>query len=91
VRGTHKKQVELFSYISPEKHVPADHLLRLVRAMLDHVLKQLAPTFDAIHSSTGQPSISPEHLLRPLLLQVLYTVRSKRQLMEQLDYNLLFR
>jgi len=91
VRGTDNRQVELFSYVSPEKRVPADHPLRSIRAMMDQVLEELSPTFDAIYSSTGRPSIPPERLLRALLLQVLYTVRSERQLMEQLDYNLLFR
>jgi len=91
VRGTDNKQVELFSYVSPEKRVPADHPLRSIRAMMDQVLEELSPTFDAIYSATGRPSIPPERLLRALLLQVLYTVRSERQLMEQLDYNLLFR
>lgn len=91
MRGTDNKQVELFSYVSPEKRVPADHPLRSIRAMMDYVLEELSPTFDRIYSSTGRPSIPPERLLRALLLQVLYTVRSERQLMEQLDYNLLFR
>lgn len=91
MRGTDNKQVELFSYVSPEKRVPADHPLRPIRAMMDQVLDELSPTFDQIYSATGRPSIPPERLLRALLLQVLYTLRSERQLMEQLDYNLLFR
>lgn len=94
MRGTDNKQVELFSYVSPEKRVPTDHPLRSIRAMMDQVLEELSPTFDAIYSATGRPSIPPERLLRALLLQVLYTVRSERQLMvlrTALDYNLLFR
>jgi transposase len=81
----------MFSYISPEKRVPKDHPLRSIRAMVDRALEELSPRFDALYAKTGRPSIAPERLLRALLLQVLYTVRSERQLMEQLDYNLLFR
>jgi transposase len=81
----------MFSYISPEKRVPKDHPLRPIRAMVDRALEELSPRFDALYAKTGRPSIAPERLLRALLLQVLYTVRSERQLMEQLDYNLLFR
>lgn len=81
----------MFSYVSLEARVPQDHPLRPVRAMVDRALGQLSPTFEALYAADGRPSIPPEHLLRALLLQVLYTVRSERQLMEQLDYNLLFR
>jgi transposase len=81
----------MFSYVSPEQRVPADHPLRPVRRMVDQVLKGLSGHFDTLYSSTGRPSIAPEKLLRTLLLQVLYTVRSERLLLEQLDYNLLFR
>jgi transposase len=91
MRGEDNKQTTLFSYISPEQRVPADHPLRPIRAMMDELLEELSPHFDRIYSSTGRPSIAPERLLRALLLQVLYTIRSERQLMEQLDYNLLFR
>src|SRR5262249_9360097 len=71
--------------------IPADHPLRPLRAMVDVVLRELSPQFDLLYSRVGRPSIPPEHLLRALLLQVLYSVRSERLLMEQLDYNLLFR
>src|SRR6202011_3836497 len=81
----------LFSYLSPEQRVPADHPLRAIRAMTDEALDRLSPRFEAMYAKTGRPSIPPEHLLRALLLQVLYSVRSERMLMEQLEYNLLFR
>src|SRR5687768_989136 len=81
----------MFSYISAEKRVPQDHPLRSVRTMVDTMLKELSPLFESLYAQVGRPSIAPEKLLRALLLQVLYTVRSERLLMEQLDYNLLFR
>jgi transposase len=81
----------MFSYLSPEERVPRDHPLRVIRVMVDTVLRELSPQFDQLYSHTGRPSIAPEKLLRVLLLQVLYTIRSERLLMEQLDYNLLFR
>lgn len=91
MRGQDTQQAALFSYISPEERVPADHPLRPIRAMVDKALKALSPRFDELYSHTGRPSIAPEKLLLALLLQVLYTIRSERLLMEQLDYNLLFR
>jgi transposase len=81
----------MFSYVSPEARVPKEHPLRPLRRMVDTVLTELSPEFDALYSSVGRPSIPPEKLLRALLLQALYSVRSERLLMEQLDYNLLFR
>lgn len=81
----------MFSYLSPEERVPAKHPLRPIRLMVDGVLKALSTDFDGLYSAFGRPSIAPEKLLRALLLQVLYTVRSERMLMEQLEYNLLFR
>ena len=81
----------MFSYLAPEERVPADHPLRRIRPMADTALKALSPSFDAMYSTFGRPSIAPEKLLKGLLLQVLYTVRSERMLMEQLEYNLLFR
>jgi transposase len=81
----------MFSYLSPEKRVPKDHPLRRIREMVDGALAEVSPRFEVLYAKTGRPSIAPERLLRALLLQVLYTVRSERQLMEQLDYNLLFR
>ena len=91
MRGTDQKQEWMFSYISAEKRVPKDHPLRSIRNMVDVILKDLSPLFENLYSTTGRPSIAPEKLLRTLLLQVLYSVRSERLLMEQLDYNLLFR
>ncbi len=91
MRGADHQQSAMFSYISAERRVPKDHPLRPIRAMADAALEQLGPCFDAIYASSGRPSIAPEKLLRALLLQVLYTVRSERMLMEQLDYNFLFR
>jgi transposase len=81
----------VFSYVLPEQRVPADHPLRPIHQITDRVLASLSPTFTKMYSNIGRPSIPPEKLLRALLLQVLYTVRSERLLMEQLDYNLLFR
>jgi len=91
MRGADRQQSAMFSYISAERRVPKDHPLRPIRAMADAALEHLGPSFDAIYASSGRPSIAPEKLLRALLLQVLYTVRSERMLMEQLDYNFLFR
>ena len=91
MRGDDLQQDAMFSYVSPERRVPAEHPLRPIRRMVDQVLKGLSSHFDSLYSSTGRPSIAPEKLLRTLLLQVLYTVRSERLLLEQLDYNLLFR
>jgi transposase len=81
----------MFSYISPERRVPQDHPLRPIREIVDAALKQLSPRFDALYADSGRPSIAPERLLRAPLLQILYTIRSERMLVEQLDYNLLFR
>ena len=81
----------MFSYLQPEKRIPANHPLRKIRELVHEVLKELNHTFGRLYSQEGRPSIPPEQLLSALLLQVLYSVRSERQLMEQLDYNLLFR
>src|SRR6059058_1623678 len=91
MRGDHEQQAGMYSYISPEQRVPADHPLRPMRKMTDEIFKQLSPRFDQLYSRVGRPSIAPERLLRALLLQVLYSVRSERMLMEQLQYNMLFR
>jgi transposase len=91
MRGNDYQQSSAFSYLSAEERVPAGHPLRPVREMIDAALVKLSPAFDKIYSSTGRPSVAPEKLLRALLLQVLYSVRSERMLMEQLQYNLLFR
>ena len=91
MRGNEQIQDSMFSYISPAQRVPQDHPLRPIRRMVDEGLKELSPKFEQMYSDTGRPSIPPEQLLRALLLQMFYAVRSERQLMEQLDYNLLFR
>jgi transposase len=91
MRGDEDAQAEVWSYIPLEQRVPVDHPLRPLRAMVDAVLTELSPDFSRLYSRVGRPSIPPEHLLRALLLQILYSVRSERLLMEQLDYNLLFR
>lgn len=91
MRGEDRDTGAMFSYVSPERRVPKDHPLRLIREMVDGALKELSARFEAIYSRVGRPSIPPEKLLRALLLQILYTIRSERLLMEQLDYNLLFR
>ena len=91
MRGDDRNDAGLFSYVSPEKRVPKDHPLRPVRRMVDKVLADLSPQFEQLYSRIGRPSIAPEKLLRALLLQMLYSIRSERLLMEQLDYNLLFR
>ncbi len=91
MRGHDDQAAHLFSYVSPEPRVPADHPLRAIRQMTDRVLATLSPKFTRMYSTIGRPSIAPEKLLRTLLLQALYTIRSERLLMEQLEYNLLFR
>jgi transposase len=91
VRGDDQQTGQLFSYLSLEQRVPQDHPLRPVREMTDAALRRLSPRFEALYSHTGRPSVPPEKLLRVLLLQILYSVRSERLLMEQLEYNLLFR
>jgi transposase len=91
MRGKDYQQSAMYSYLSPEQRVPADHPLRAIGEMTDVALKGLSRKFTAMYARTGRPSIAPEKLLRALLLQVLYTVRSERLLMEQLEYNLLFR
>jgi len=85
------EQSGMFSYISAERRVPKDHPLRAIRVMVDAALRELAVRFDEMYAQNGRPSTAPEKLLRALLLQVFYTMCSERQLMEQLDYNLLFR
>lgn len=91
MRGADDQPGSMFSYISPDERVPADHPLRAIRHITDRALARLSPRFDTLYISFGRPSIPPERLLRALLLQAIYSVRSERQLMEQLDYNILFR
>src|SRR5260370_14454115 len=91
MRGNDEQQLDVFSYVTAEKRVPRDHPLRPLRALTDEALQQVKYRLNRLYAKTGRPSIAPEKLLRALLLQVLYSVRSERILMEQLDYNLLFR
>ena len=91
MRGNDSDQGPLFSYISLEDRIPKDHPLRAIRQMVNRAMRGLEPTFQSMYASVGRPSIPPEQLLRALLLQILYSVPSERQLMEQIDYNLLFR
>src|SRR5688572_28712466 len=91
MRGTEGNQNSLFSYVSLESRIPKNHPLRRMRSMVDEVLEGLDKDFEEMYSQTGRPSIPPEQLLRACIVQVLYSVRSERLLMEQLDYNLLFR
>ena len=91
MRGDDLQQQAMFSYISPEARVPKDHPLRPIQIMVDNALFDLAPLFKEMYSHTGRPSIPPEQILRALLLQVFYSIRSERMLVEQLEYNLLFR
>src|SRR5450755_916574 len=91
MRGTFRDQGGLFSYVSPESRVPATHPLRKVRALVRDVMEELSRGFARLYAKEGRPSVPPEHLLSALLIQVLYGIRSERQLMEQLDYNLLYR
>ena len=91
MRGEDRVAEGLFSYVRLEQRIPADHPLRAIRRLVDAVLTELSPALEGLYAREGRPSIPPERLLRALLLQAFYTVRSERQLMEQLDFNLLFR
>jgi transposase len=91
MRGKDTQQSAMFSYVSAEQRVPPDHPLRPIREMVDVGLKAMSRSFSRLYVDWGRPSIAPEKLLRALLLQVLYSIRSERMLMEQLEYNLLFR
>ena len=91
MRGGDRQQDTMWSRISPEDRVPQDHPLRPIREMVNGVLKDMSPVFTRIYAREGRPSIPPERLLRALLVQMLYSVRSERLLMEELDYNLLYR
>src|SRR3954471_18934093 len=91
MRGDDLNQSPMFSYVSPEARVPSDHPLRTIRRMTDEALEAMADRFSVLYPRFGRPSVAPEKLLRALLLQVFFSVRSERMLMEQLNYNLLFR
>src|SRR5215467_11806305 len=91
MRGEDQRSEGLFSYVRLEARIPADHPLRPIRDLVDAALRDLSPAFDKLYADEGRPGIPPERLLRALLLQVFYSVRSERMLMDQLNYNLLFR
>ncbi len=91
MRSDDKQQSAIFSYVTMEQRIPADHPMRRIRAMVDRALKTMGSVFDEVYSETGRPSIAPERLLRAQLLMILYSIRSERQLMEQIDFNILYR
>ena len=91
MRGDERVQDEMFSCVTLEQRVPQDHPLREIRRLTDAVLRSLSDEFDELYPASARPLIAPEYVLRALLLQVFYSIRSERQLVEQLDYNLLFR
>ena len=91
MRGADEQTGALFSYLSPEALVPLDHPLRAIRPLLNAALDRLSPEFAKLHAPSGRTSIPPEKLLRALLLQAFFSIRSERQLMEQVTYNMLFR
>ena len=91
MRGIDYQQADMYSYVSPEARVRADHPLRAIRKMADEALKNMTERFEAMYAKTGRPSIPPEKLLRAQLVQMLYSIRSERLLMEEIDYSMLFR
>jgi transposase len=91
MRGEDQQQSGMFSYVSLEERVPQDHPLRTIRVLVDEILRGMGSDFESLYAKTGRPSVPPERLLRAVLLQILYSVRSERMLMEQMNYNLLFR
>jgi transposase len=91
MRGIDHQQGDMFSYLSPEQRVRKDHPLRAVRSMTDQILSNMSPLFDAMYAEGGRPSIPPEKLLRAQLLQMFFSVRSERHLMEEVDYSILYR
>jgi transposase len=91
MRGIQTTQQQLFSYVPIDERIPVDHPMRAVREMMDPLLQSMSKQFDRLYSDTGRPSIAPEYLLRASLIQILYSIRSERLLMEQLEYNMLFR
>lgn len=91
MRGDDLDQSPMFSYLSPDERIPADHPIRVIRRITDEALRELSAKFETLYSTLGRRSVAPEKLLRALLLQVFFSVRSERRLMEELNYNLLFR
>ena len=90
MRGGTEETRQLFSYVDMEDRIPGDHPLRAVGKLVDEVLQKMSGRFSALYSHTGRPSIAPEHLLKASLLQAFFSIRSERQLIEQIDYNILF-
>lgn len=91
MRGIEHSQQQLFSYVNLEERIPVNHALRPLRVLVDGILKGMDHQLEAVYSKEGRPSIPPERLLRASLLQVLFTIRSERQLVEHIEYNLLYR
>ena len=91
MRGNDRLQADMYSYVSPEERVRADHPLRAIRAMADEALQAMSERFDSMYARTGRPSIPPEKLLRAQLIQLFYSIRSERLLMEEIDYSMLYR
>jgi transposase len=91
MRGNDQKQEAMFSYLTLAQRIPMDHPARQIRTLVDHALARMDAELEKLYSDTGRPSIAPERLLRATLLMILYSIRSERQLMEQMNYNLLFR
>src|ERR1700732_1374017 len=91
MRGDDREPDSMFSDVSTEQRIPQDHPLRAIRALVDDVLRDMSREFDRLYAAIGRPSVPPERLLRAQLLQIFYSIRSEWLLMEQLDYNLLFR
>src|SRR5690349_3337573 len=91
MRGDDQPPDSFFSYVMPEQRIPTDHPLRAICVLVDEILREMSREFDALYAKVGRPSIPPERLLRAQLLQIFYSIRSERLLMEQLDYNILFR
>ena len=91
MRGELDDNEGMFSYLTPAQRVPKDHPLRAIRVLVDEALKELSPVFQRLYRASGRPSIPPEKLISALVLQMLYTIRSERQLMEQLNFNILYR
>src|SRR3989442_9057432 len=91
MRGDDEQPDSMFSYVSPEQRVPKAHPLRAIRQLVDEILAEMSREFDTLYAKVGRPSIPPERLLRAQFLQIFYFIRSERLLMEQLDYNILFR
>ena len=91
MRGNDQQQTAMFSYLTLAQRIPADHPVRQIRVLVDRALARLNGELEKLYATTGRPSIAPERLLRATLLMILYSIRSERQLMEQMNYNLLFR